>query len=871
MVVTRKTPVAPVPTGSRNNTAQPLPRAAKPKSTLAELDPLLAAKNAASSEKTHSKSKHKNRQHKKAPKPPRNFLDTMVYLSLLFLGLYAFTICPADTKLSNPVCRSLSQYRAHVLEPYVLPPLHRALAHPAVAPYVARAESVVDKTAPYAAAVARAASHTADVYVLPAYRRYVVPQWRAHVVPQWRKHVVPQWRTHAAPRIAQAAPYARAAQRTLERTAFTLHKTYTVHVKPFVLRAYALARPHVVNGYRVARPRAVALYARAAAEAGRARRAYVDPHVVRIWAKVLELSGAEPAGAATTAETAATTLQPTSAQVIKSKGRTEAEVTPVKAAESSAAATPEEAVPAPSSSSVPPAATETASSVPPAETETASSVAPPPPAETPAAETTAELEDAATSTPAAKETAASVAAQSAHGMESAVVQEILASSAPPASSSSSAAETAPSAAVETPTPEIEAKTAASVAAQSAHGMESAVVQEILDVPEPFDADDAETDDFLSGLGLALDEPEPEFPDDGEEYDADGFLIEPVEPEPEISDEELAALKTADTAAKRADLEGRMAGANARLTALVAERRKALRKALVAARKVGVARVAGVKAREVGGLEAEAERMLKGLEGYVRKEEKATAGKGGAGGVEERMERMERWERVVARVEEKLGERVRGAQGALQAVHVEEKEGEVNEGMAIIQEVKDACGQAQGSVGLDLSWLDDVTYLDWQVYHDLARIGENFQAEASEIQAGTHAHPPVDPFVPAVQAAQTELNALVERIVARISALRTRAGAAFAGVVPGAVAAEAVVEEKEEEKEEQAEAEEKTEEEEPAVSILPIVPEAPKTGAGAGAGAGAAENVILGKSAEQVAEALRDVPLEKAPAPVHEEL
>lgn len=41
-------------------------------------------------------------------------------------------------------------------------------------------------------------------------------------------------------------------------------------------------------------------------------------------------------------------------------------------------------------------------------------------------------------------------------------------------------------------------------------------------------------------------------------------------------------------------------------------------------------------------------------------------------------------------------------------------------MAIIQQVKDACGQAQGNVGLELSWLGDVTWMDWQVYHDLAR-------------------------------------------------------------------------------------------------------------------------------------------------------
>lgn len=44
MVVTRKTPVAPVPTGSRTNSVQSLPRAAKAKSTstLVESEPVVA-------------------------------------------------------------------------------------------------------------------------------------------------------------------------------------------------------------------------------------------------------------------------------------------------------------------------------------------------------------------------------------------------------------------------------------------------------------------------------------------------------------------------------------------------------------------------------------------------------------------------------------------------------------------------------------------------------------------------------------------------------------------------------------------------------------------------------------------------------------
>jgi hypothetical protein len=38
---------------------------------------------------------------------------------------------------------------------------------------------------------------------------------------------------------------------------------------------------------------------------------------------------------------------------------------------------------------------------------------------------------------------------------------------------------------------------------------------------------------------------------------------------------------------------------------------------------------------------------------------------------------------------------------------------------LTQEIKDIAESAQADVGYDYIWLDDVTYLDWQRYHDLA--------------------------------------------------------------------------------------------------------------------------------------------------------
>ena len=39
---------------------------------------------------------------------------------------------------------------------------------------------------------------------------------------------------------------------------------------------------------------------------------------------------------------------------------------------------------------------------------------------------------------------------------------------------------------------------------------------------------------------------------------------------------------------------------------------------------------------------------------------------------------------------------------------------------ITEEIKDLAERAQANIGLDYAYLDDVSYHDWQRYHDLIR-------------------------------------------------------------------------------------------------------------------------------------------------------
>ncbi|KAF7371060.1 hypothetical protein MSAN_00740300 [Mycena sanguinolenta] len=891
MVVTRKTPVAPVPTGSRTNSSQAIPRAAKPKSTSTLVEKETAqvpAKNAAAaaSPKPHAKSKHKNRHHKKPIKSPSGWLDRLVYLCLSLLVLYSFITCPRDSTLSNPICRSLSQYRVHVLEPYVLPPIYRTLAHPSVAPYVEKAQEIERTTA----RALRPAYQRSAPYVVATKRavwdRTVVPAFYMYVAPQYRKHVLPQWRKYAAPHIARVTPYVVQAQHSLEHAAFVLHKTYSRRVSPAISQAYAFTKPYVVKGYRTIRPHVVAFYVVTSDKLGAARRAYVDPHVIRMWEKVLELSGAGPVQSPTQQpppvpekepEPTAATSEDSTTEQVASETSVEVTVTPVKAS-SSIAPSAEEEIPEPTtaaSSSV--AAVETSaeasSVVPAAEASSAVPAASPSVVEASSPETTPAAAEPEVPAAIIEElSAASIAMESAHGMESPVVEEILADVEASVSSTSSAAPTTTAAAETEPEPStavMEELSAASIAMESAHGMESPIVQEILAdvessvassaIPTPISTDDAgpvveeEEDDsdllgFLDDIGLGDDffgDVDDSSVDSDIPFDADEDLeLTPAEIQrlKQQEAEEQAAAKVRYTAERRAELEARMAESLDVLKTLAKESNKRLRKTLVGLRKSAVSKLDDPRT-EVGGavtnVRKEGDKMLAGLEGYLKKET-TKASKGG-----DPVERAERWDTVVKKVEEKLGESIQKAQGILHAFHAEEKAREVEDGMEIIKEVKTACSQHQANVGLDLSWLNDVTYLDWKVYHSLAHIGEKFQAEASEIQAGTHKQPPVDPFIKRMEERQAELGALVNEFVGQIHELRQQATKAFEPVQePPAQTAPPAHDEPED-----VEPEVQDSPKEPEVSILPVPP-APEPGVVDPA------QVIIGKSAEQVKEAIR---------------
>jgi hypothetical protein len=160
------------------------------------------------------------------------FFDFVSRIALLWFTVYTLSVCPEDDALQSPVCRGLYHYRKLVLEPYIFPPLQRAFAHPAIAPYVDAVQPHITHAIDVATPLALGARDSVNAhvipqwnkrvvpaynaYVVPAFYTHVLPQWNAHVVPQWNAYVVPQWNahaqplydTHVAPHVERAGPYA---------------------------------------------------------------------------------------------------------------------------------------------------------------------------------------------------------------------------------------------------------------------------------------------------------------------------------------------------------------------------------------------------------------------------------------------------------------------------------------------------------------------------------------------------------------------------------------------------------------------------------------------------------------------------------------
>ncbi|KAF8625026.1 hypothetical protein AX17_006940 [Amanita inopinata Kibby_2008] len=790
MVVTRRVPVAPAPPSSRSASTQNVPRLPGNKSTLAQqvaVDVRDSKNNNHLSENQKAlSSKLKHAREKSHFKDQRSgsMFPSFPFILFTLMSLYALsTLHPSPTE---PIRSVLSASHDNLIKPYILPPLHAALTHPSIEPHITSARTTVG---PYVTRVEHGArpvltrlSQLEENQVRPLVRRativtrsFIHRTWRHVVVSNCNVYVYPyiqpyvnRWNIFYSRRIAphlrafaarcgllyhETKPHIDNARKVMthySRVAYSelmprVHRLYTT-TKPHAIKLWNEVRPHICAGWRFTKVQAIkgasiirAYAAIAATRICDARREFVDPHILRIWEKV-ESRSASISTIATFPSSASSTQASSETWVAFSTvtsglglaSSTEAgQVNTLSIQETSVVPVAEPSQPMP------------------------------------------EAHVSATDTISADEplkSAASVLVESA-GLN--VAAEILAEeNADPEMLADLISDVAATTHADVPISQFDRLNEAPFTTEAAPSLESPVStgDSIM-----FVTNDENVDDFLEQLGMVssnqVNDQSPDASDQNLSSNPTSFSAK--------QEDDTTAARRAKTATKRTDIVGRHVNWQAQLDELFATREQELRNALISIRKKAVEElrmlvVSGVQDGKGGlvidSIEAEAGRLAKGLEGYIRKERENKESSGNDWS-QRADEKKLQWEKVTQKVDEKFAEKVRSVQGEVHNWYVGIREKENEEVVKASVELKSLAEKAQADIGLDYAWLDDVTYDDWQKYHDLMRTAERFDVTARAIQNGTHAHPPVDPLIPALDALERDVQEVISGFGVRLFMLR----------------------------------------------------------------------------------------------------
>lgn len=659
-----------------------------------------------------------------------------------------------------PPLKSGISYAHAFAEPYI------SQAQPHIEPYVAPVSRAITTAKPY---VVRAVSVARSVWndtLVPLYTQTLKPYWVKAVIPRYNKYIHPR----LLPLIKQAKqyyryyvanplhiqslkaqryihtiyatnlkPYVAKVQPHIERTINTVHVTsvktfqaYKTHAHPRIVVGWAAARPVLIRSFKQLKKFTCKFLdvggkqlKKAIKEASGLRQTYVDPQVRKIWDKV-----AEGTDLATPSAPTITKLSEPSVQSTQETAESIAEPT------TSTVATSTTIAPAPTTTQI-----SDADNTPAAESPA------PTPVEAAEDETDAPGHAGTHTAPPAHDTAPEVA---------------------------QAAFKAGPATTDAPAPILEEGS-----------VEPTTISEpVTPVPLPSSADieeDIDLDAFLNDLGVtssaAADTP-------AETTISVQEVTTPVQTPEEV---------LAEIAAKREEIVNRHNEWFVRLDDGIEEETVALSKALEEWRDLKAVELEDMKKRGVlENVQKDGEKFLKGLESFLKKAE----GRSAAWKITKDKQKLEditvedkvaayqeefsakkttakaekdKWETVLSKVEERFAERVSQLQVEIHQWYMgmREKEGEevsyhlffiwinlvTDKGVRSFQvresalRIKNLAERAQADLGLDYAWLEDVTYDDWQQYHDLVRMAEAFEQTAYGMQNNTLENAPRDPIMP----------------------------------------------------------------------------------------------------------------------------
>ncbi|OCH96334.1 hypothetical protein OBBRIDRAFT_234001 [Obba rivulosa] len=841
MVVTRRGPVPPMPT-SRTNSSQPIPRVkGKTPQTVPYVPDVpspLANGKSGSSLAGHSDERHRGgtppgvKRSSKRNKKLSSFLEFLIRIVAIGFIAYSLSSCPNDVRYQSSICRGISEYRRHVYDPYIAPQVHRALSHPSVSPYVEKAKPIADRVYSTAKPVALRTQQEWNKRVVPQWKKRVVPLYNKHARPYVQKieaQVTPYKRRAELEYQIRVAPYVRYAAMSLQKWQRKAHP-YVVNAAHRTYDSYLYVRPYA----RPAWEKFKHLVARIAAILGQYRRQFVDPHVEQIWERVKELSSVKPKsfgdvpdvvtsraseavkGVSSIVSSAFSAVTSPSNQHIASSVSDITFATLARVPETRSAADILEAVVSPSStplsalasSSLSPLASDVSESVHSTASivSSAASAAVSPVSEAVSSQK-AKIESVAASVVSGPATSLSSVSpiSSASSVASSITEQIATS----ASSLGEAATIALSHASGS------AKTVGSSVLSGVSSIAEVAEQATSVIPHvgaPSTETSADDVNVLTKSGGSVlpsptlrpgDKPEATVVIEhvaGDDPDADVSLEEfyaelgldedfgsantvstestpasPVHQHVETDEEKAERLRVRQekNAKKREDIEQRHSKWEAELSESIKANQKALRKALVAIRKAAATELQESKEikEEIDSLVDEAEKYLRGLEKYfqnLQREERSLE------------EKRLLWEKVVTKVDEKFTQRLAQAETVVNGWYLQVLNKELDEVRKVTDEVKDIATKGQTDVGFDYAYLDDVTYMDWQRYHDLLRTSDNFTSLAHSIQNGSHPSPPINPVITAMSELQSEVEDVVLGFQTRLRRIRRNGERAFNG-------------------------------------------------------------------------------------------
>ena len=230
-------------------------------------------------------------------------------------------------------------------------------------------------------------------------------------------------------------------------------------------------------------------------------------------------------------------------------------------------------------------------------------------------------------------------------------------------------------------------------------------EQAVPIPPLTPQDDDDLHSFSAEIGLDIDEPD------------DEPVVEEVlfAPPPEESDEEREArlkAKAEETAWKRKEITDRHTDWEYQLEDLKREQIEVFKLTLLNIRKNAVKSLkkdSNVQ-RAINEFAADGDKYLRGAESYLKnliKEKK-------------KQEKSALWERVVQKVKDKFEKRLDEVDRKVGDWYNELSEDEKRLVEKATTPVTELSEKAQADIGLDYSWLDDVTTEDWVRYHDLMR-------------------------------------------------------------------------------------------------------------------------------------------------------